>query len=346
MYTLRLFHRADPAHELAARQLMDGELEIGRDELADWSIPDPRRTLSRRHCRIAVRDGELIVQDTSINGVFLGPVRLAPRRPTPVAIGETLRLGEYLILVEPQDAAAEARARAEAGAAFDAPFHHPILSVIETAPAELQIPAGWARPEAAQSPSDASLLDAFCAGARLDASAFAGEDPALVMQRLGEVYRQMVLGLSDVMGERTAAKSSCRLARTHVQAEGNNPFKWAAPQRLAVDLLRRGEAGFLPGPVAVNASFRDLKKHLLCMLAGMRAAIGSAIEALSPEAVEGTLETQPFLMKSKAAWTEYLRLHAEFRRRAENDPEGALNRAFVEAYERRLRELDSAGRAA
>jgi predicted component of type VI protein secretion system len=297
MYTLRLFHRTDPAHELAARQLLGGELEIGRDEQADWSIPDPRRTLSRRHCRIAVRDGELIVQDISINGVFLGPVRLAPRRPTPVAIGETLRLGEYLILVEPQrSAAAEAKARAEVRTAFDAPFHHPILSVIETAPAELQVPAGWARPEAAQSPSDASLLDAFCAGAR--------------------------------------------------QAEGNNPFKWAAPQRLAVDLLRRGEAGFLPGPLAVSASFMDLKKHLLCMLAGMRAAIGSAIDALSPEAVEGTLESQPFLMKSRAAWTEYLRLHAEFRRRAQDDPNGALNRAFVDAYERRLRELDGAGQAA
>jgi predicted component of type VI protein secretion system len=346
MYTLRLFHRTDPAHELAARQLMAGELEIGRDEQADWSIPDPRRTLSRRHCRVAVRNGELIVQDTSINGVFLGPVRLAPRRPTPVAIGETLRLGEYLILVEPQSAAAEAKARAEVSTAFDAPFHHPILSVIETAPGELQVPVGWARPEAAQSPSDASLLDAFCAGARLDASAFAGEDPALVMQRLGEVYRQMVLGLSDVMGDRTAAKSSSRLSRTHVQAEGNNPFKWAAPQRLAVDLLRRGEAGFLPGPLAVSASFMDLKKHLLCMLAGMRAAIGTAVEALSPETVEGTLENQPFLMRSRAAWTEYLRLHAEFRRRAQDDPNGALNRAFVDAYERRLRELDGAGQAA
>jgi len=342
MYTLRLFHQDDPAHQLAARELAHGELGIGRDQRADWSIPDPGRTLSRRHCLVTVQDGELTVRDTSANGVFLGPERLPPQRPTPVVPGDTLRLGEYMILVEPQSYGPALAALDPRGAAFDAPFHRPILEDPGSSPGEVSTASGWAiYATAADAPSDGSLLDAFCAGAGLDASAFTGEEPAVVMQRLGEVYRQMVLGLTDLMGERTSAKTGCRLTRTRVHAQDNNPFKWAAPRRLAVDLLRSGEAGFLPAPKAVDASFKDLKKHLLCMLAGMRAAIGATLDELSPEIVEDALDGQAFMLRSKAAWTEYSRLHAEFRRRAKSDPDGALNRAFAEAYERRLQELDA-----
>ena len=52
----------------------------------------------------------------------------------------------------------------------------------------------------------------------------------------------VVLGMTDLMDERTSVKADYRMDRTTVRAEGNNPFKWARPQRLAVDLrhvLRR-----------------------------------------------------------------------------------------------------------
>jgi type VI secretion system FHA domain protein len=186
------------------------------------------------------------------------------------------------------------------------------------------------------------MLEAFCAGARLDASSFSGEDPAEVMRRLGAVYQQMVLGLADLMNERTSVKTEYRLERTTVRAEGNNPFRWAPAQRVAVDLLRPRDDGFLSGPAAVKVSFEDLKKHLLCMLAGLRAALASTLDSLSPEAVEGQMGGRSFLTnRGGAAWHEYGRLYAEFRRRAGDDPDSPINREFRAGYGRRLQELDA-----
>ncbi|HEY3697004.1 MAG TPA: type VI secretion system-associated FHA domain protein TagH [Phenylobacterium sp.] len=344
MYTLRLFHQADPSRQLEARDLDEGELAIGRDAGADWAISDPARTLSRQHCVVVLKDGAISLRDTSANGVYLGAERrrLAPQAQTLLSAGDTIQLGDFVIVVE--EGHSFAPPPADDDSPFDAPFHRPILDDSAIGAESLAIPFDWAdAPPAAAPPSDGSLLDAFCAGAKLDASAFAGEDPAVVMQRLGEVYRQMVLGLGDLMQERTSAKSGYRMERTRVHAEGNNPFKWAAPQRVAVDLLRGRETGFLTGPAAVTASFGDLKKHLLCMLAGMRAAIGATLDGLSPEAVEAALERQSYMLRAKVNWAEYVKLHGAFRQQAQGEPDSVLNRAFAQAYERRLDELDSLG---
>lgn len=346
MYILRLFHHSDPFTQIESRPLSDGALAVGREPDGGWRIPDPERRLSRLHCVLACSESGLTVRDESANGTLVGPARQpAPRsRELPIEPGETLRLGDYMILVERADEEAALR-----DAGFDAPFTRPMLQEVTVTPAALAAPADWTpRPGRAaegETPaplSDAKLLEAFCQGARLDPSAFAGDDPEETMRRLGAVYQQMVLGLADLMGERTSVKTEYRMSRTTVHAEGNNPLKWASAERVAIDLLRDGREGFLDGPEAVRASVTDLKTHLLCLLAGLRAAVGASLEALAPGQVEGRLEGRSFLLKTRgqAAWDEYGRMHADFRREAEADPDSAVNRAFRGAYERKLQELD------
>jgi len=192
-------------------------------------------------------------------------------------------------------------------------------------------------------PGGDALFRAFCEGANLDPEEFVGEDPAAVLQRAGAIYQQMVLGLGDLLSERTSLKNEYRMARTTVAPEGNNPFKWAPARRVAVDLLRGANDGFMSGPPAVRESFEDLKKHLLCLLAGMRASIASALNALSPPSVEAHLKGQSFVIKASrgaAAWSEYVRLHAEFQRQADDNPDSQINRDFRAAYEQQLGELD------
>ena len=152
----------------------------------------------------------------------------------------------------------------------------------------------------------------------------------------------MVLGLGDVMGERTALKSEYRMVRTVVRAEDNNPFKWAPAQRVATELLRPAEAGFLDGPQAVAESFADVKKHLLCMLAGLRAALASTLDLLAPGRVEEAVKDQPFVLKTRAAvlWSEYARLYAQVRTEAQDSADSPANREFRAAYEKQLAELD------
>ena len=345
MVTLRLFHQTNPFKQIDSRVLDEDDLAIGREPGGDgWAIDDPERELSRLHCVLEPRQGRLTLRDLSVNGVFVGTgrTRPAPGEPFVLEPGETVRLGRFLVVVEGAPAEKEPPA-----AGFDDPFHQPLLRPIEIDEAALAIPSEWAGPAAAVRPStpaagEGALLEAFCAGARLDASAFSGEEPAEVMRRLGAVYQQMVLGLADLMNERTSVKTEYRLERTTVRAEGNNPFRWAPAQRVAVDLLRPRNDGFLSGPAAVKVSFEDLKKHLLCMLAGLRAALASTLDSLSPETVEGQMGSRSFLAnRGGAAWNEYGRLYAEFRARAGDDPDSPINREFRAGYGRRLQELDA-----
>jgi predicted component of type VI protein secretion system len=348
MVTLRLFHQSDPFRQIEARSLDVGGLCIGRDAAADWTLSDPERQISRNHC-ILTMDGEgLTVRDVSVNGVFVGQgLERAPAgQAMPVAAGETLRLGPYLILVDgpaPEPLAATSE--------FDAPFNRPMLAPVTSTAASIAVPSEWADngevPAHPAAPNEGALLEAFCAGAKLDVSAFSGEDPAEVLRRLGAVYQQMVLGLGDLMSERTSIKSEYRMTRTTVRAEGNNPFRWATPQRVAVDLLRGGGDGFLCGPEAVKASFSDMKKHLLCMLSGMRAAVAVTLDILEPAKVEETLKGSSFKLMNRggAAWAEYGRLHQVLSETTDGDPDGPVNQAFRQAYERELHTLDGLGPA-
>lgn len=308
MFTLRLFHQTEPFTQIEERRLIDGSLTLGRDEAADWRVADDSRTLSRLHCTFAVHGDRLTLRDSSSNGVFVGSERrrLPSSDETPLEPGETVRVGDYILLVEGP----------------------------RTGPAP---PAGGPPPERARAvANDASLMEAFCIGAGLDASAFSGEEPAQVMRRLGEVYQQMVVGLTGLMGERSLAKTEYQLERTTVRAGGNNPFRWASSDRVAVDLLQQRADGFLSGAAAVNASFTDLQHHLICTQAGARGAIAAALQTLDPAAIEESLKRRGFVLKSRTAeaWERYVELHAEASATGPDDSDGLANQAFRAAYER------------
>lgn len=272
----------------------------------------------------------------------------------------------------------------EHGLGFDAPFTGPILREPDAPPPEaVRIPSNWdvaatspqagtpdageeraspilPRPAAtppppaaagagadAAEPAGQALFDAFCAGARLSPDTFAGEDRARLMERLGALYRQSILGVADLMSERTALKNDFRMVRTTIRAEGNNPFKWVPPQRIAVELLRAEDgAGYTTGERALNEALHDVKAHMLCMLAGMRAALAATFDLLAPSEIEQRVARGGFVIpgqKGAAAWTEYADTFATLRREADDSAEGPINRAFRDAYEAQLKQLDGRG---
>jgi predicted component of type VI protein secretion system len=349
---LRLFKHDDPFRLLETRQLESGLLEIGRDPEVGWPLDDPERAISRRHCVLALQEGRLTLQDTSANGVYIGPERRRAPFSSPVQLspGEAFRFGPYMIAVDRPRVDAEPRCiagpaggageRAKEAPGMDRDLDVPVPAPRLVAKRTLAAPAVGGE----LAPPSGSLLDAFCAGAGLDPSSFLDEDPTQVMQRVGAVYQRMVLGLTELMNERTALKSDHELERTTVHASGNNPFRWASAERVALDLLRARSDGFLSGAAAVESAFVDLTKHLRSMLGGFKGALSATLASLSPASIEAHLEGRSLVLKNRKAmaWQTYVDLHRRLSL-DQADVDGPISRGFQAGYEGRLQELEQRG---
>jgi type VI secretion system protein len=83
------------------RILTEGNLTIGRAQGNNWVLPDPDRHLSKFHCMISAEGGRYILNDLSTNGVFINGAqnRTQPNSRTPLAHGDEIRLGDYVLSV-------------------------------------------------------------------------------------------------------------------------------------------------------------------------------------------------------------------------------------------------------
>jgi predicted component of type VI protein secretion system len=331
MFLLRLFDRADPAQPVAAHMLAEGTTSIGRDPASDWAIPDPECELSRQHLRLVCEDGVLALRPLGSNGVFHGETgaRLPDNVDIPVALGDAVDFGRYRMVIDTAPFATQSGASFERTMVFAAPFGR-----------NREVGTDWGDGEAeATAYDDTSLLEAFCDGAGLDVSALSGDEPADIMRKAGEIYRQMVLGLGDLVTARSSAKAELSMDRTTISAQDNNPFKWAPGRRLAIDLLLGVEAGFLPGAQAIKASFEEVKTHMLGTLAGFDAAVRAVLERTDPAYIAAQTEGQGAFLKSRTAlcWAAYEKAHARLAAELDERRDGDVNRAFVAAYQRETR---------
>lgn len=325
MYMLQLFDSSDEIHPVDARLLRDGVLRVGRDNGADWSIVDPHCALSRTHCEFAVAGGGLTLRSVGANGMFDATTgeRLPQDMVIPVALPFAARLGGFRIV------ASEAPHGDMTG--------NETRTMVLTPPLgnSLEVPSDWTdkRDAAARATpmTSGSLLDAFCAGAGLDASLLSKEDPVEIMHRIGGVYRQMVLGVGDLMSERDQARAHYQMTRTTIGSADNNPFKWAPTQRLAIDLILGGSHGFLSGPAALQSSFRDIKRHLVATFAGLRGSLRAAIDHCDPAQLTD-VKSGMFQNRAAAQIEELERRHDDLLEEIEGNKSGALDRAFVQAY--------------
>lgn len=324
MYMLQLFDADDAVQPIDARLLQHGVLRIGRDPGADWTIADPDCALSRAHCELHAGPDGIRVRALGANGVFdaSDDRRFPDGELASLTLPACLRMGRFRLVAAP---APHAKAVDIGGTII---LSSPLGSSID-------VPTEWEDAPTPFCAGDGSLFEAFCEGAQIDSSLLSSEEPEEVMRRAGALYRQMVLGIGDLMAERNAARRRYQLTRTTIGGEGNNPFKWAPSQRLAIDLLLAGSAGFLSGPAALQASFRDLKRHLVATFAGLRGSLRHAVESFAPSALDAAAAKRAALLKSRAALhaEEAARRYDDLSAQLEDGGSGSLDHAFVSAYD-------------
>lgn len=71
--------------------------EIGREAQRDWTLPDPERVISGRHCEVKFQNDQYFLSDVSTNGTFLNGATSRMKSPHALRDGDAFQIGPYLI---------------------------------------------------------------------------------------------------------------------------------------------------------------------------------------------------------------------------------------------------------
>jgi predicted component of type VI protein secretion system len=324
---------------------------IGRTATNTLALPDTERHVSRLQAEVsqsAPGGGFVIRNASTTNGFLLNHQRIAPGQAHVLADGDELHIGTYVLKVElapdrqMQQTIALARpvgaahpmeapvaqtlpaARLRAGPMTDirtSPSPPPPAAVSlfplpdVVAPAPHEPPAA---PQVVVSTPD-PLWAAFCEGAGIALQPPHSLSPE-AMRVAGQILRCAVDGTQRLMVLRAAHKQDLQAKTTVIQAAGNNPLKFVLDGQEALQqLLQPSFQGFLAGPQAMEQAMDDLFSHAVGAAAGLRAALDTLLERLEPDA---TLSAQ-----------------------AREDFHAAFGRAFLQACEQQLEQLQAQRRS-
>jgi type VI secretion system protein ImpI len=82
-------------------------IDIGRDSHLDWTLPDPTRFISGKHCEIRYKDGAYWLHDVSTNGTFLNGANHRMQAPHRLRNGDRFVVGKYIVAVTADEAASQ-----------------------------------------------------------------------------------------------------------------------------------------------------------------------------------------------------------------------------------------------
>lgn len=370
MLTIKVLTYKDaPLEHPISAQFDEAGGTIGRSPESTLLLPDPERVISRTHVLVGFREGRFHVKDqgTTVALVVNGksPGRGAEH---PVDLGDELRIAGFLLRIVALDTPGAATeddtttilrqgtmlSWSEDGRAVP---QNRIATIIVPSPeneAPLAPAAGQAAPAAAPAPAavavstaqEDALLAALLRGAGVaDIAVPGGMTPAL-MEELGEVMRETMRGLLDLLAARAHAKREVRADATVIVASDNNPLKFSPGLDAALShLLLPSGKGFMP-PLRSLADARDsLRTHQEGFVAGMRAALTAVLARFNPARLEERLSTSSsgtsFLpMNNKAKlWNMYEELYGQIAKEAETDFHFLFGEEFLRAYQAKTRPI-------
>lgn len=218
---------------------------------------------------------------------------------------------------------------------------------------DLQPPAaaaGMASPEAANR-SNTAAAQAFFHGAGLSANELLTGDQIRLMQTLGEVFRQTMDGLMELLRARGNIKNEFRLERTVVGPVKNNALKMmpSFEEAATAMLSKSGKSTWMPMSAAIKESLDDIKAHELAVLAGMEGALSHLLKTFDPAALEKQFSQEsvfssimPGARKARY-WDAFIMLYDKIAKEAEDDFQNFFRKEFARAYEKQQRKLKETG---
>lgn len=336
------------------------ELVLGRDAECGVCLPDPQRTVSRRHLAVWNEAGELHFRVLSVvNGVEMHFGEAPPGARGVLPAGQVLKLAEYQVTVAPIEAAPP-EPEEDPWAVFDRDGSG-IAAVPEAVRASLASASPEADPfgewgfETTLGPGgpQGGGLDASKLGVATDLAPFfrgLGLDPQRVgplsegeLEAVGQLVRAAVAGILELRQATTNVTQELKAEdRTMVAAQDNNPLKAEWPLETKLQYLFGGRAaatGFVAPQRALNELLTDLVSHELAAGTAARAAVGGTLAEFAPAQIKARLlGGGAKLFEAARAWDAYGRYYAQ---QGEQMPEWVqrmLDKYFTAEYlQERLR---------
>ncbi|MFT6388053.1 MAG: type VI secretion system FHA domain protein [Cellvibrionaceae bacterium] len=189
--------------------------------------------------------------------------------------------------------------------------------------------------------ADSSLVDSLGLG-QYDLSA---DDIQEINQTVGELMRETVSGMMQILRSRASIKNQFRMNVTTIQPIENNPLKFSANVDDALENMFVKKSKAYKQPVdAVREGFQGIAEHQVALLAGIRTAFQGMIESFNPETLEKQFERQDkgtfiFGLGKSRYWNSYSEHYRGLADNMENSFQHLFGDDFVQAYEDQLRKL-------
>lgn len=212
--------------------------------------------------------------------------------------------------------------KAEPAPSASAPAAHPTASTAASAPS-----AG---------------LDAFFRGAGLPALKLDDKQTEQTLHRLGQIMREVILGVSENLHLRADQKNTLRVPTTTIQPQRNNPLKFSASVEEALtNLLFRQSGEYLGAVDAIRETFGDIKQHQQYLLSAIRTAVADYIGRLDPEELESKFSNGKRGIMNAANKLKYWDLYKDLYQVVANRQPGQFPQQFLEELTRAYESEDS-----
>ncbi len=170
-----------------------------------------------------------------------------------------------------------------------------------------------------------------------------------LMKELGQLLREATKGTVELLAIRAALKREIRADVTIINANENNPLKFSPDVNGAMQhLFGQRMRGFMSPTEAMRDAFQDLRAHELGIMAGMKAALAGVLMRFDPQVLEGKLTGSTSLMdlipspRKARLWNQFEALYRQLADEAEADFNTVFGKAFLEAYEGYVEQIDKA----
>jgi type VI secretion system FHA domain protein len=207
-------------------------------------------------------------------------------------------------------------------------------------PAAAAAPTG-SHGEVAATSSDRALIEALGLGDRELNDA----EIVDISHTIGELMREMVAGLMQILSSRSSIKNEFRMSVTTIQPVENNPLKFSVNVDDALEnmFIKKGNAYKKPVD-AVQEGFGEIAEHQMAVLAGIRSAFKGVIERFDPVLLEKRFDKQNkggLIPGSKNAknWELFCDYYNEVVGDLDNSFQYLFGDDFVRAYEDQLQRL-------